>query len=135
MSLVPCEFTGSSLSAPSFASDSRSYSISLHHTCSGRIAHSLNAKIIHGLTPFHPIPVSTDRPFQVKAESPAQHFLVCASRRHTHSTDIIHMRNYPISTRHSKMTRGGKTCGPLIKSGKRAIIRTARCCEGFPVYH
>ena len=28
----------------------------------------------------------------------------------------------------------GRTYGPLIKSGNRAIIRTARCCEGFPVY-
>ncbi len=26
------------------------------------------------------------------------------------------------------------TYGPLIKSGNRAIIRTARCCEGFPIY-
>jgi hypothetical protein len=24
--------------------------------------------------------------------------------------------------------------GPLIKSGRRPMIRTARCCEGFPVY-
>ena len=27
-----------------------------------------------------------------------------------------------------------RTFGPLIKSGNRAVIRTARCCEGFPVY-
>ena len=27
----------------------------------------------------------------------------------------------------------GRTYGPLIKSGKRSSIRTARCCEGFPV--
>ncbi len=24
--------------------------------------------------------------------------------------------------------------GPLIKSGNRPIIRTARCCKGFPVF-
>ena len=24
--------------------------------------------------------------------------------------------------------------GPLIKSGRRPSIRTAECCEGFPVY-
>jgi hypothetical protein len=24
--------------------------------------------------------------------------------------------------------------GPLIKSGRRPMIRTARCCEGFPLY-
>jgi hypothetical protein len=24
--------------------------------------------------------------------------------------------------------------GPLIKSGRRPMIQTARCCEGFPVY-
>ncbi len=29
----------------------------------------------------------------------------------------------------------GRIYGPLIKSGNRAIIRTARCYEGFPVYH
>ena len=28
----------------------------------------------------------------------------------------------------------GRTYGPLIKSGGRPMIRTARCCEGFPVY-
>ena len=28
----------------------------------------------------------------------------------------------------------GRTYGPLIKSGRRPMIRTARCCEGFPVY-
>jgi hypothetical protein len=28
----------------------------------------------------------------------------------------------------------GRTYGPLIKSGRRPINRTARCCEGFPVY-
>ena len=28
----------------------------------------------------------------------------------------------------------GRTHGPLIKSGSRLIIGTARCCEGFPVY-
>ena len=28
----------------------------------------------------------------------------------------------------------GRTYGPLIKSGRRPIIRTARCCEGFPVF-
>ena len=27
-----------------------------------------------------------------------------------------------------------KKQGPLIKSGKRPMIRTARFCEGFPVY-
>ena len=27
----------------------------------------------------------------------------------------------------------GRTYGPLIKSGRRSIIRTARCYEGFPV--
>jgi hypothetical protein len=28
----------------------------------------------------------------------------------------------------------GRTYGPLIKSGRRPMIRTARCCKGFPVY-
>ena len=28
----------------------------------------------------------------------------------------------------------GRIFGPLIKSGNREIIRTARCCEGFPVH-
>jgi hypothetical protein len=28
----------------------------------------------------------------------------------------------------------GRAYGPLIKSGRRPMIRTARCCEGFPVY-
>jgi hypothetical protein len=28
----------------------------------------------------------------------------------------------------------GRTYGPLIKSGRRPMIGTARCCEGFPVY-
>ena len=28
----------------------------------------------------------------------------------------------------------GRTYGPLIKSGKRSLVRTARCYEGFPVY-
>jgi len=27
----------------------------------------------------------------------------------------------------------GRTCGPLIKRDRRSMIRTARCCEGFPV--
>ena len=30
--------------------------------------------------------------------------------------------------------RRSRTYGPLIKSGKSTGIRTARCCEGFPVY-
>jgi hypothetical protein len=29
----------------------------------------------------------------------------------------------------------GRTYGPLIKSGRRPMIRTAQCYEGFPVYH
>ena len=29
----------------------------------------------------------------------------------------------------------GRTYGPLIKSGRRTMIRTAQCYEGFPVYH
>jgi hypothetical protein len=28
----------------------------------------------------------------------------------------------------------GRTYRPLIKSGRWRMIRTARCCEGFPVY-
>jgi hypothetical protein len=76
MRLVPCEPTDSSVSTPGFAPsvtpDSRSHSISLHHTRSGSIAHRVNATIIRGLTPSHSIPVSTDRPVQAKAEPSAQ---------------------------------------------------------------
>ena len=31
------------------------------------------------------------------------------------------------------LCRGLAYC-PLIKSGKRPMIGTARCCEGFPIY-
>jgi len=37
--------------APGFAPDSRSNSISLNHTRSGRIAHNFNLNIVDGLTP------------------------------------------------------------------------------------
>lgn len=55
-----------------FAPDSRSNSISLHHTRSDRFTDSFNANIVQGLTPSHSIPVSTDRPFQAKTEPCAQ---------------------------------------------------------------
>jgi len=29
----------------------------------------------------------------------------------------------------------GSNLGPLIKSGKWLMIRAARWCEGFPIYH
>jgi hypothetical protein len=58
--------------APDFAPDSRSHSISLHRTRSGRMAHRFNANIVQGLTPSHSIPVSTDRSFQAKTEPSAQ---------------------------------------------------------------
>ncbi len=63
-----------------FAPDSRSNSIALHHIRSGRIAHSFNASIVHGLTPSQSIPIATDRLVKAKAEAPAQaRLLVCAS--------------------------------------------------------
>jgi hypothetical protein len=43
-------------------------------------------------------------------------------------------RDTPAGAGRSAGTCGGVTCGPLIKSGRRPMIRTARCCEGFPVY-
>jgi len=36
--------------------------LNLIHTRSGKIAHSFNANVVHGLTPSHSTPVSTDRP-------------------------------------------------------------------------
>ena len=42
-----------------------------------------------------------------------------------------------LSQRHAQARFGGpcreRTYGPLIKSGRRPMIRTALCCEGFPV--
>ena len=81
MSLVPWESTVRvfysrfhSRFAPGFAPDSRSNSISLHHTSSGRFPHSFNANIAHGPTPSHSIPIPTDRPFKAKTESSAHAF-------------------------------------------------------------
>ena len=52
--------------APGFAPDSRSNSISLNHTRSGRIAHNFNLNIVDGLTPSHSIPIPTYRPFKAR---------------------------------------------------------------------
>lgn len=112
--------------APGFAPDSRATSIALPHTRSGRIAQRFNANIAHGLTPSQSIPISTDRLVKAKAEAPAQaRLLVCASHRYRHSTDNIHLRNCPISTRHSKMTRGGAT-----RTNARGIVRVGRTPPG-----
>lgn len=60
--------------APGFTPDSRSNSIALHRTRSGRNAYSFNANIVHGLTQSHSIPIPTDRPFKAKTESSAHAF-------------------------------------------------------------
>ena len=44
--------------APDFAPDSRSNSISLNHTHSGRIAHGFNASIVHSLSLHLTLPLS-----------------------------------------------------------------------------
>jgi hypothetical protein len=76
--------------APGFAPDSRSNSISLHHTSSGRFPHSFNANIAHGPTPSHSIPIPTDRPFKAKTESSAHAFpsscLPQAQSQHRHNS-------------------------------------------------
>ena len=58
--------------APGFTPDSRSNSIALRRTHSGNFTHTFNANIVHGLTPSHAIPISTDRPFKARTEPSAQ---------------------------------------------------------------
>ena len=50
-----------------------------------------------------------------------------------HQVDIIEGENAEVVGKFGGPCRG-RTYGPLIKSGRRPMIRTARCCEGFPVY-
>jgi len=50
-----------------------------------------------------------------------------------HQVDIIEEEDSGVLKKFGGPCRG-RTYGPLIKSDKRPMIRTARCCEGFPIY-
>ena len=50
-----------------------------------------------------------------------------------HQVDIIEKQDAEVVEEFGGPCRG-RTYGPLIKSDRRPMIRTARCCEGFPVY-
>ncbi len=50
-----------------------------------------------------------------------------------HQVDITEKEDVEVVEEFGGPCRG-RTYGPLIKSGNRAIIRTARCYEGFLVY-
>ena len=50
-----------------------------------------------------------------------------------HQVDIIEEEGAEVLETFGGPCRG-RTYGPLIKSGRRPMIGTARCCEGFPVY-
>ena len=50
-----------------------------------------------------------------------------------HQVDIIEEEGAEVLETFGGPCRG-RTYGPLIKSGRQPMIRTAQCCEGFPVY-
>jgi len=109
--------------APDFAPDSRFNSISLRHTRSGRIAHRVNANIVHSLTPLHSIPVSTDRHFLERSSVDERDGVRCGRMRSTRKRCAPQNRKHGIG-----LPPHRSRPQPLIILGD-AIRTTGRCAR------
>jgi hypothetical protein len=108
---------------PGFTPDSRSHSISLHHTRSDRFTHRFNATIVYGLTQSHAIPVSTDRFFFRRGSVDERDGVRHGRMRSTRKRCAPQNRKQGI-----RFSLRGSVTKPLIVIGE-AIRSTVRCAR------